>query len=772
MKHIVKNMIPYWRSVIVILLLLGLQAYCDLALPMYTSKIIDVGIVGGGAEHIVPECVTEEEFENAQILMSEEEKELWCGLYEKNDSVYELTLQEEETRNEADDKLLLPMVMNYQMGHMEESTFREYVRTALSQNPLTKLLTGSLDKMSLEEMGEKIHMEIPATQTENSDGELQTYVDIRPVIGMFMDSAQMDDGMMGEAKEKMEQAVEQIGGEALRSMGVQYALACARDAGMDMHAFQLSYLWKKGGEMILLSLLLTVSGILTSFFASRVGAGIGRDLRSKVFGNVMGYSNAEISRFSSASLITRATNDVQQIQMVSTIMLRMLLYAPIMGVGGIIRVSQTGANMGWIIVLAVAALMSFVFVLVAIAMPKFKIMQQMVDHVNLVSREILTGLSVIRAFGREKTEEERFDQANLDLKNTQLFTNRVMTFMMPGMTMIMNLIVVLIMWTAAKHIDAGNLQVGTMTAFITYTMQIVISFLMLTAMSIFLPRAGVAAERIDEVVRTKSSILDPDAPAELMNPKGVVKFDHVSFRYEGAEEDVLHDLCFTAEPGKVTAIIGGTGSGKSTLVNLIPRFYDVTEGSITIDGVDIRDLRMKTLRDQIGFVPQKGILFSGTIASNLRFGKKDASEEELRDAAEIAQAMEFIEEKNEKLESYISQGGRNVSGGQKQRLAIARAIAKDPKIFVFDDSFSALDMKTDAKLRGALAQKVAGRTEIIVAQRISTILHADQILVLDDGKIIGKGTHEELLKNCEVYLQIAASQLSAKELGLEADGKE
>jgi ATP-binding cassette subfamily B protein len=423
--------------------------------------------------------------------------------------------------------------------------------------------------------------------------------------------------------------------------------------------------------------------------------------------------------------------------------------------------------MGWIIVLAVLVLLSFVMILVSVAMPKFKIMQKMVDAVNLVSREILTGLSVIRAFGREKTEEERFDVANEDLKKTQLFTNRVMTFMMPGMTMIMNLIVVLITWTAAKHIDAGELQVGTMTAFITYTMQIVMSFLMLTAMSIMLPRAGVAADRIDEVIKTKTSIQDPAQPKALEDVKGVVEFDHVSFRYPGSDEDVLHDLTFTARPGKVTAIIGGTGSGKSTLVNLIPRFYDVSEGTITLDGVDIRSLSLKNLRDQIGFVPQKGVLFSGTIASNLRFGKADASEEAIREAAQIAQAEDFIEERTGKYESYIAQGGRNVSGGQKQRLAIARAIAKDPQVLVFDDSFSALDMKTDAKLREALAKKVSDRTEIVVAQRISTILHADQILVLDEGEIVGKGTHEELLKTCEVYRQIAVSQLSRKELGLD-----
>ena len=453
--------------------------------------------------------------------------------------------------------------------------------------------------------------------------------------------------------------------------------------------------------------------------------------------------------------------------MVTAMMLRIVLYAPIIGLGGVYKVAKTGANMEWIIALAVLVIIGFVGTLVSITMPKFKMMQKLVDALNLVSREILTGLSVIRAFGREQTEEERFDVANQNLKKTQLFTNRVMTFMMPGMMMIMNCLVILIMWVSAHRIDTGDLQVGAMTAFITYSMQIVMAFLMLTMMSIMLPRAGVAADRIDEVIRTHSSIEDPAEPKQITEPKGVLEFTDVCFKYPNAKEDVLHNISFKAEPGKVTAIIGSTGSGKSTLVNLIPRFYDVTTGTITLDGEDIRNLSMKELRQEVGFVPQKGVLFSGTIASNLRFGNKDATDEQIRTAAEIAQAEDFIEEKDEKYDSYISQGGSNVSGGQKQRLAIGRAIAKEPKLFVFDDSFSALDMKTDAKLRKALETKVSDCTEVIVAQRISTILHADQILVLDDGEIVGKGTHVELLANCEVYQQIAKSQLSAKELGME-----
>ncbi len=478
-----------------------------------------------------------------------------------------------------------------------------------------------------------------------------------------------------------------------------------------------------------------------------------------------------MDRFSTASLITRSTNDIQQIQMVTVMLLRMVLYAPVLGIGGIYKVIQTGANMGWIIILAVALILGLVLLLMSMAMPKFKVMQKLVDELNLVSREILTGLPVIRAFGRENKEEERFEQANRNLTRTQLFTNRVMTFMMPGMMMIMYGVTLLIVWVSAQRIDSGSMQVGAMTAFITYSMQIVMSFLMLTMMSIMLPRAGVAAERIDEVLQTEMSILDPQQPEEWELNRGILKFSHVNFRYPGAQEDVLQDIDFTAEPGKTTAVIGSTGCGKSTLVNLIPRFYDITSGEITLDGVDIRKISKKQLRDGIGFVPQKAVLFSGTIASNLRFGRPDAGEDELREAAEIAQAAEFIEGKEERYESRIAQGGSNVSGGQKQRLAIARAVAKKPKLFVFDDSFSALDMKTDAKLRAALESRVADSTVIIVAQRISTILHADQILVLDDGKIAGKGTHEQLLRECEVYQQIAYSQLSEQELAQTA-GKE
>ena len=576
----------------------------------------------------------------------------------------------------------------------------------------------------------------------------------------------MDEQTLLALRQKVEDTVDTMGSSLVKSMGIAYAVSCDKRAGVDIHQIQQNYLIKAGLKMVGMALLMGVATVLVGFFASRVAAGIGMNLRERVFRQVVSFSNAEMDRFSTASLITRSTNDIQQIQMVSVLLLRMIAYAPILGIGGVLKVMQTGAGMEWIIILAILVILGYVMVLMCVAMPKFKLMQKLVDNLNLVSREILTGLPVIRAFVREKKEEERFDEANKQLTRTNLFTNRVMTFMMPGMMMIMNVLTVGIVWFGAHKIDGGTMQVGAMTAFITYAMMIVMSFLMLTMMSIMLPRAAVAAERIDEVVRTQSSIQDAAEPEHLDEHSGRVCFQHVNFRYPGAEADVLHDIDFVAEPGQTTAIIGSTGCGKSTLVNLIPRLYDVTGGEIMVDGKDIRKISMHELREEIGFVPQKGVLFSGTIASNLRFGKAEATEEEIHQAAEIAQAADFIEEKEDGYDSTIAQGGSNVSGGQKQRLAIARAIAKEPQIFIFDDSFSALDLKTDAALRKALAEKVQNRTTIIVAQRISTILHAEQILVLDDGKIVGKGTHEELLKNCAVYQQIAKSQLSARELGL------
>ena len=769
MKRIFKNLIPYWKTIILIVLLLVVQAYCDLSLPQYTSDIIDVGIQNSGVEHIAPEKITSKEFKEAQIFMNDEEKALWQSIYTKDGKVYQLNVTDEKKLDKIDDKLLTSIVLTYQLGHMSEADFKKTTKETMAKNPQTAPMAEQVDQMSISDIEKLMHTDIDSFKAEDENGNMAVYVDMRPLMEDMIASGQMDDSMVEESRKSMEGMISTTGAQTLHSMGVAYAVSCNEAAGMDVDRMQMSYLWAEGLKMFMMALLMLAVAVTVAFLAARIGASVGRDVRGKVFHNVVGFSNAEMDQFSTASLITRCTNDVQQIQLVTAMMLRIVLYAPIIGPGGVYKVAKTGASMEWIIALAVLVIMGFVGILVAVSMPKFKMMQKLVDSLNLVSREILTGLSVIRAFGRERTEEARFDVANENLKKTQLFTNRVMTFMMPGMMMIMNCLVILIMWVSAHRIDTGDLQVGAMTAFITYSMQIVMAFLMLTMMSIMLPRAGVAADRIDEVIKTRSSIEDPAEPKQIAEPRGLLEFSNVCFKYPNAKEDVLHNISFRAEPGKVTAIIGSTGSGKTTLVNLIPRFYDVTSGSITLDGEDIRNLSMKSLRAEIGFVPQKGVLFSGTIASNLRFGNKEATDGQIRAAAEIAQAEDFIDEKDEKYDSYISQGGGNVSGGQKQRLAIARAIAKEPKLFVFDDSFSALDMKTDAKLRKALDSKITDCAEIIVAQRISTILHADQILVLDDGEIAGKGTHEELLANCEVYRQIAKSQLSAKELGIEEE---
>lgn len=772
MGKLLKNVRPYWKQVLIIIALLIVQAFCDLSLPQYTSDMIDTGIQNSGIEHILPEKITKEEYTYSTMFMTEEEQKQFEGAYKLEGDVYVLTIDDEKKLDELDDKLIVPIVMTYNMSNMEESSFKKMVAQTLAENPETEQAAAKVDSMTIEDIEKMLNIQLSTKEAEDENGVMKTYVDIRPMMAGFIANGSMDSELMSSSRQTMEKTIESIGSTQMKSMGIAFAVNCDTNAGINVHNVQIKYLWAAGAKMIGMTMLMGAAAILLGYMASRVGAGVGRDLREKTFKQVVSFSNAEMDKFSTASLITRSTNDIQQIQMVISMMLRMILYAPVLGIGGIIKVINTGANMGWIIVLAVIIILGFVMVLMSLALPKFKLMQKLVDKVNLVSREILTGLSVIRAFGREKTEEERFDKANRELTKTQLFTNRVMTFMMPGMMLIMYCVTLLIVWVASKNIDGGTLQVGQMTAFITYSMMIIMAFLMLTAMSIMLPRAGVAAERIDEVIKTKSSVLEKENTKYIEKPKGILKFSHVNFRYPGANGDVLEDIDFVAEPGKTVAIIGSTGCGKSTLLNLIPRFYDVTGGEISLDGEDIRDLSLKQLRELVGFVPQKGVLFSGTIDSNLRFGNEDATEEEIEQAAQIAQAASFIEEKPEKYQSAIAQGGTNVSGGQKQRLAIARAIAKHPKIFVFDDSFSALDMKTDAALRKALDDKIKDATVIIVAQRVSTILHADQILVLEEGKIVGKGTHKELLKNCEEYLQIAKSQLSAKELGISEEKEE
>ncbi len=770
MRKLFKNLFPYWKMIIIIVILLIVQVFCDLALPTYTADILDVGIQNRGVEHILPAKMTTEEYDYAKMFMTEEEGRSWDDCYVKDQQGYTRVELGKDELDALDDAFIVPVMLNYQMSVVDEATFKTYIAGAQGMD------VAMLDGLTIEQIGVQMGMELPTfeAERENADGEteLMTCVDMRPILASMLQAGMADEGMVMEMRESLAAMTEAMGTSLMKSTGVAYAVSCDEKAGVDVEQVQKGYLWRTGLIMVGFTAISVACSIVVSFIASRIGAGVGRTLRGKAFSKVLGFSNAEMTQFSTASLITRTTNDVQLVQIVSAMMLRMVIYSPIMAIGGIIMVIGTGAGMGWVIVLSVIVIMAFVFVLVGVTMPKFKIMQKLVDNINLVAREILTGLQVIRAFKREEKEEERFDAANMNLTRTQLFTNRVMTCMMPGMMVLMNCTVVLITWVAAGKIDEGVMQVGSMTAFITYAMMIIMSFLVLTMMSIMLPRAGVAAERIDEVIRTEISIVDSNELKTIADKKGVVSFEHVCFRYENGEEDVLTDIDFVAEPGKTTAIIGSTGSGKSTVVKLIPRLHDVTGGRITLDGVDVRDLSIKELRETIGYVPQKGILFSGTIASNLRFGNADASDEQIKEAAAIAQATEFIEAKTDQYDSAIAQGGTNVSGGQKQRLAIARAIAKDPFVYVFDDSFSALDLKTDAALRRALATKVKDKTVIIVAQRISTILNADQILVLDEGKLVGKGTHTDLLHNCDVYLQIARSQLSEKELQLALEGKE
>lgn len=764
MKNIFRNLRPYWKTMIIMIFFLAVQAYCDLSLPQYTQDIIDTGIQNKGVEHILPERINADEYHSAQIFMTKKEKNAWTDAYQKTGSRYERKEMTDERLNKLDDQLLTPLVLTYQMGHTSVKEFKKTIRQALASNPATRAEAGQIETMSIPQMERVLGQEIKTFRAEDENGTEKTYVDMRPMMQRMIRRGMMDQRQIRQAKKKMEKTVEKTGTQTLQSMGIAYAYQCDEAAGVNVDAKQKAYLWKEGGRMLVMALCMVLAAIVVAYLASKTGAKVGRDLRHRVFHHVVGFSNAEMDQFSTASLITRSTNDVQQIQLVTTMMLRIVLYSPVLGIWGIIKVVQTGAHMAWVIVLGILVIVGVMGLLVAIAMPKFKAMQRLVDAVNRVSREILTGLSVIRAFGREKTEEDRFDVANTDLKQTQLFTGRVMTFMMPGITLIMNGLVVLITWVSAHRINNGTMQVGAMTAFITYSMMIVMSFLLLSVMSIMLPRAGVAADRIQEVLDTKTAVQDPEHPVKPAAVHGEITFEAVCFRYPGAKKDAIHEIRFTARPGETTAIIGSTGSGKSTLVNLIPRFYDVSSGRICVDGVDVRDMSLHELRQAIGLVPQKGVLFSGTIAENIRFGKDDASDAEVLRAAKIAQADDFIAEKEDGYDSLVAQGGDNVSGGQKQRLAIARAIAKQPPVLVFDDSFSALDMKTDARLRKTLEREAGNATKIIVAQRISTILQADQILVLEEGRLVGKGTHAQLMKECSVYQQIASSQLSRAEL--------
>lgn len=711
--RLIKNFANHKIAVAIVMVLLAVQAFCDLSLPNYTSDIVDVGIQQSGVEHASTDALTERTHDLVAIMESEQDESLFADSYvQQSDGTYELTDFGREHRAELDNAMSMSLVA--------------------------------------------VHY---ADQTGMDLDQLKTAYD----AGMVQKSDVQT--MLDEAKSQM--------GDIADSIVSQQAIAAAKaeyeQLGYDLNAMQMNYLLTTGGKMLGLAALGMAIAVIVGFIASRTAAKIGASLRSRLFERVLSFSDAEIQSFSAASLITRGTNDVQQVQMVSVMMLRMILYAPILAIGGIIMIARTNLSMGWIIVAAVLAIAVVMLFLMKVAMPKFKIMQKLIDRVNLVSREILTGIPVVRAFGRESHEEARFDEANLRLMKTQLFTNRVMTFMMPLMMLIMNLVSVAIIWFGGHAVDAGTLQTGDLIAFITYSMVIIMGFLMIGMLSIMLPRADVAAQRIDEVLKTESSIADPAPEAcrdvELATRTGgaEIAFNDVSFKYPGSQDCVLEHIDFTAKPGQTTAIIGSTGSGKSTVVKLVERFADVSEGSITIDGIDIRDLSLRALRSQLGYVPQKAFLFSGTVEENVDYAADEPNAERVRAAAEIAQA-DFVDDMDEGFKTEISQGGTNVSGGQRQRLAIARALATDARAFLFDDSFSALDYKTDAALRHALAEQLGGKTQIIVAQRISTVLHADQIVVLDEGRVVGCGTHAELMDACEPYREIALSQLSEEEL--------
>ena len=756
MTKIFKQLARHWAVCLVVFALLFVQAYCDLALPDYTSKIVDTGIQQGGIESPLPQTVRQSTLDALSLLMSKEDAQKLQNAYQyylQDDGVLQLRSDlTEPERTALEDAVTTPDIVLYMAA-------AQAANTPAGQNSMG--MTGLAETPS-------------AAADADTETVAPTAADLDTVCSQFAAMSQMPGFDRSMLQKQLDGAMSQLDSTLLENLKSQSLLLVhleyeAQGVAQDV---QMGYLFRVGGQMLALTLLMVAVAVAVGFLASRVSAAIGRDLRRETFSSVIGFSNAEIENFSTASLITRTTNDIQQVQFVCVILLRMVAYAPILGIGGVLHVVGSSSGLSWIVVLDVALLLLLLLFLMSVAMPKFKVMQQLVDRLNLVSREILTGIMPVRAFSREKFEEQRFDKANRELMGTQLFTNRAMVAMMPFMTLIMNGTSLLIVWFGGKAMDAGTMQVGEMIAFITYTMQIVMSFLMLAMVAVMLPRAGVAADRIDEVIRTKATIHDPDkATAKAAQAhtdwQGVVQFEDVSFRYPGADSDALEHISFTAKPGETTAIIGSTGCGKSTLLNLIPRFYDVTGGKVTVDGIDVREMPQAQLHDLLGYVPQKGVLFSGTIDSNLKFGGEDITDAQVHKAASIAQATDFIEAKPEGYQSPIAQGGSNVSGGQKQRLSIARAIAKDPKVYLFDDSFSALDYKTDVTLRRALKAQTDNATVIIVAQRISTVLHANQILVLDEGRLVGKGTHAQLMVNCPEYQEIARSQLSQKELALD-----
>ena len=770
MGKIFKQLTRHWAACLVVVALLIVQAYCDLSLPDYTSKIVDTGIQQGGIESPLPQTLRSSTLDALSLLMREEDAAAFENAYEyyvQDDGV--LKLRSDLTADERavlEETVTVPDIVLYMTV---SQTANGTGMPAQSLTPLSEYPAASSGEEAASSAASAT-----AESTDETETVAPTTDDLDAVCAQFAAMAQMPGFSREMIQQQLAGALAQMDEATLSSMASQATLLVSLEyeAQGVAHDVQMQYLFRVGGQMLGLTLLMVAVAILVGLIASRVSAAIGRDLRRETFSSVIHFSNAEIENFSTASLITRTTNDIQQVQFVCVILLRMVAYAPILGIGGVLHVVGSSSGLSWIVVLDVALLLLLLLFLMSVAMPKFKVMQQLVDRLNLVSREILTGIMPVRAFSREKFEEQRFDKANRELMGTQLFTNRAMVAMMPFMTLIMNGTSLLIVWFGGKAMDAGTMQVGEMIAFITYTMQIVMSFLMLAMVAVMLPRAGVAADRIDEVIRTKATIRDPDEAAAKAAQahtdwQGVVQFEDVSFRYPGADSDALEHISFTAKPGETTAIIGSTGCGKSTLLNLIPRFYDVTGGRVTVDGIDVREMPQAQLHDLLGYVPQKGVLFSGTIESNLKFGGEQITDADMKKAASIAQAEEFISTKPDGYASPIAQGGSNVSGGQKQRLSIARAIAKDPRIYLFDDSFSALDYKTDVTLRRALKAQTDNATVIIVAQRISTVLHANQILVLDEGRLVGKGTHAQLMVSCPEYQEIARSQLSQKELALD-----
>jgi len=753
MTKLFKYLKKYSIQILFIFILLILQAFCDLSLPGYTSDIVNTGIQKSGLESFVPEAIRESEFNKILLFVDEEAKDMLLDAYTLVNSSEDIP-----DNNQLIDESMIKNAGEgiYILNNPEDKDKLEEMMAV----PMMLAFSLSNNSEGVQSMKEQLLQNFPEELIAMAEKDENGNVDIFALFSLLPEEQL---GLMtAEIKSAMADMPEAIAWQ----MGFAYTLEEYENIGINVDSMQTRYIITAGAKMIALAFLAALVSIAVAFMASRIAASLSRELRSKVFHKVMAFSNAEYNQFSTASLITRSTNDIQQVQMLVVLMLRMLLYAPVLAIGGIFKVLNTNVDMAWVLAVGVGAILMIVLVLFVTVMPKFRLMQKLVDKINLVTREILTGLPVIRAFSTENHEKKRFDGANTDLKKNQLFVNRVMSCMMPVMMLVMNLVTVLIVWVGADYIDTGTMQVGDLMAFIQYAMMIIMSFLMISMVSVMLPRASVSAGRIDEILTTRLSINDVSNPEKFKkDKKGVVEFKNVSFKYPGADEDVLSKINFVAKPGETTAIIGSTGSGKSTLVNLIPRFFDITEGSILVDGREIRNVSSKELRDRIGYVPQKGILFSGTIESNIKYSDESLSREAMERAARIAQAEPFIQEKPDKYEAEIAQGGTNVSGGQKQRLSIARAIAKNPEIYIFDDSFSALDYKTDVALRKALKEETSDSTVIIVAQRISTILHAEQIVVLDDGEVVGIGTHNQLLKSCEVYHQIATSQLSEEELG-------